>query len=458
MNRARVEADVIDPAGIGAGFQARLEAQGVAKRAQHHPSPAADAAPRRSWSSRAVRVLGNAAVAVALLMTVPIALVVVRGDRFARILDGGGWNAAERVDFAERVRPVALESDPSITPAQAGLALNKIVHRTITVAGFEMIKPATRATFPWRTSAMAPDRFVTSRPDLFAGPSSPWSRSVLEATARGLSEPELQNLRVLASAPVWRDFDLVARAPAVDAIGGQFRLPFGEGTTAEQRPMPKYSEARELAYAAVSRASYHMAIGQRDSAETVLRSIVSFGFALIDNSSGGLDELIGIVIVGIGRDALQRFYVIQHDPRASMSALLAPPRAIIASTHPRGAHLSADDVRERLLARLENPHARRGDRFEAARALSFSPCTNVRDLILGPRAEVIDAVARASRTMPRYPSERALMELQTRPVVVSTGSISTGPLQTLAVSAASVPGALLGNPRLASCTLLLSGP
>src|SRR5215217_2353488 len=115
MNRARVEADVIDPAGIGAGFQPRLEAQGLARRAQHHPSPAADAAPRRGWLSRAMRLLRNAAIAVALLMTVPIAVVAVRGNGLARILDGGGWNPTERVDFAERVRPLALGSDPSIT-------------------------------------------------------------------------------------------------------------------------------------------------------------------------------------------------------------------------------------------------------------------------------------------------------------------------------------------------------
>jgi hypothetical protein len=455
MNRVRVEADVIDPAGIGTGFQPGLEEQRVARRAEHHPSPATGAAPRHSWLSRGVRVLRNAAVAVALLMTVPIALVVVRGDGFARILDGGGWNPTERVDFAERVRPLALGSDPSITPMQAGLALHSLVHRSITVPGFEVIEPANRPAFTWRAATLSPDMFVTARPDLFAAPSS---RGVLEATAHGLSQRELEYLRVLATSPVWREFDLVARAPAVDVIGGQFRTPFGEGTTAEQRPIPKYGNARELAYAAVSRASYHMAMGHRDSAETVLRSIVSFGFALIDNGPAHIEKMIGTVIVGIGRDALQRYYVIQHDPRASMPALTAPPRASVASGGGRSASHSADQVRQRLLARLENPRGPRGDRFEAARALSYSSCTNVRDLILGPRAEVIDAVARASRTLPRYPSERALMELQTRPLVVSTGSISTGPLQTLAVSAASVPGALFGNPRLASCTLLLSGP
>ena len=82
----------------------------------------------------------------------------------------------------------------------------------------------------------------------------------------------------------------------------------------EQRPLPSFEGSRELAYAAVSRAAYHMALGQRDSAETVLRSIVSFGFAFIDNGTSGLEAVIGSVIVAIGRDALHRFYV---DPARS---------------------------------------------------------------------------------------------------------------------------------------------
>jgi hypothetical protein len=245
---------------------------------------------------------------------------------------------------------------------------------------------------------------------------------------------------------VWHEFDLVARAPAVDVLGGQFRIPFGEGVTSEQRPLPKYGDARELAYAAVSRAAYHMSIGQRDSAEMVLRSIVSFGFALIDNGPGLIDEMIGTVIVGTGRDALQRYYVIQRDGRASLPALQAPSRDMIARTESRRGRPSADEVRERMLARLADPRVPRGERFEITRALSLGSCTSVRDLLLGPRAEVLDAIELARRSLPRYASERAFLDLQT-----------SGPFQTLVVSAASVPGMVFGNPRLESCSLLLTG-
>ena len=70
----------------------------------------------------------------------------------------------------------------------------------------------------------------------------------------------------------------------------------------------------------VSRAAYHLAIGQRDSAEAVLRSIVSYGFSIADNGTGLIDQLSGRVVVGIGRSALENFYTVTHDPRVESVA------------------------------------------------------------------------------------------------------------------------------------------
>jgi hypothetical protein len=455
MQRVRMDDRTVDAGGAAGTPHARFEQLSLERRSEHGLAREVDGAAWRKWLRRGARLLRNAAVAVALMALVPIAIVAVQGDRFARLLDGGNWNMHERVAIAERMRPLGLSNDPSITPMQAGLALSALQRQSTTAPGFEPIQVRVRPAFSWRSTTIAPDMFVSARPDLFAGPSS---RSVLETAARGLSAREMEYLRALAASPGWREFDLVARAPAVDVVGGQFRIPFGDAATAERRPIPKFADARELAYAAVSRAAYHMAVGHRDSAETVLRSIVSFGFALIDNGPGMIDEMIGTVIVGIGRDALQRFYVIQHDRRASLPMLMPIPRVTTVNrTNGRGAPLSSDEVREQMLTRLADSRVPRGERFELTRALQLTSCTNVRDLVFGPRAEVLEAVEQARRVVPRYPSERALMDLQTRPLILAKGSVTRGPFQTLAVSAASVPGALLGNPRLEACALLLTG-
>ena len=199
-----------------------------------------------------------------------------------------------------------------------------------------------------------------------------------------------------------------------------------------------------------------MAVGQRDSAEAVLRSIVSFGFTVIDNGTSGIEEVIGSVVVAIGRDALQRFYVIQHDPRAALPALARPTRSMASSferTVPRTAH----DVQRRLLANIEDPAVPLGVRYESLANAQRTSCTNVRELLFGPSAETKQVVERARHTLARYPSEVALVELLTRPSYPGPDVSSSNPLRTLAVSSASVAGAVLQNPRLVSCTRLLTG-
>lgn len=449
----RVDVHELDARGAAANFIANGGGGTAPVPADRRAaSVARDAAAPRSWWTFAARVVRNAVVAVAVMALVPIGLVAVRGDHLARALYQSNTNIAARIAAVERVRSFRLPGDASITPMQAGAALNALQPSRVQSSGFETIEPPTRPALVWQETHVSPDMFATARPDLYGGPSS---RSILEAAAKGFTPGEREYLYALATAPVWRDFDLVARAPAVDVVGGRFRIPFGPDASPEQRPLPSFKVSRDLAYAAVSRATYHMSLGQRDSAEAVLRSIVSFGFAFIDNGSSMIEELIGGVIVGVGRDALQRFYVIQHDPRASLPALAAPVRTVSASR--AGERLSRDDVRRRLLARVEDPAAPLGQRFEGLQALSVVSCTNVRELMFGPRSDVTHVLDRARRTVARYPSERALVDLVSRLPSFTQGFPPLDPIQTLAVSPASVAGVVLHNPRLVTCTRILAG-
>lgn len=409
----------------------------------------------RSWAGSTLRLLRNALIGAVAMAVVPVTVVAVRGDFLAGVLYSSGSNARERVQVAaEPVRAFAVARDPSITPLQAGQALNELQYRRPPSPGFTSIVPAVRPVLPWRVAKLTPDMFRSSRSNLDNGP---WSTTILDASVAGFSPRELAYLRELAESPVWQTFDLVARAPAVDMLGGQLRLPFDPDALPEQRPLPAYRVSKELAQAAVARAAYYMAIGQPREAEQVLRSIVSFGFAFIDNGTTTLDELIGTVIVGIGRNALQRFYVIEHDPRASLPKLAAPTKgsfrrvSAVARAHP-----SPDEVRRHLLAELADPTVPRPERFEAVRALSLVQCSSVRGLLFGQDDEVKRAIERSRDALARYPSERALIELQTRMPSVAAISAATSPMQSLFVSPATVAGVVLRNPRMAACTLLLT--
>ena len=450
MSHPRIDVRELDAPARPGMLGGALHAASLATRASASPS-APDATTPRSWWGRGLRLVRDAAIAVAVMTLVPMGLATWEGDRLARRVYP--TNIAVRAAIAEPVRSFRLPTDPSITPTQAGIALNALQPIRTQVRGFETITPAVQPVATWRTVSMAPGLFPTARPDTYEGPSS---RSILEASAKGFSRREMEYLRSLATAPVWREFDLVARAPAVDVIGGQLGVPFAPEALPEQRPVSSFKGSRELAYAAVSRAAYHMALGQRDSAESVLRSIVSFGFTFIDNGTSGLEEVIGSVIVAVGRDALQRFYVIQHDPRAGSPALARPSRDLVASferTVPR----SADAVRQRLLANIEDPAVALGVRYESLRTLSGTSCTNVRELLLGPSARATQVVERARQSLARYPSEVALVELLTRPSHAAPDVSSPNPIRALAVSSATVAGVVLQNPRLASCTRILTG-
>ena len=71
-----------------------------------------------------------------------------------------------------------------------------------------------------------------------------------------------------------------------------------------------------------------MSINQRDSAEAMLRAVVSFGFTLVDNSTNLIEELNGAVIVGVGRSALGEYYRVTHDPRAGSPEVAPFPKDV----------------------------------------------------------------------------------------------------------------------------------
>ena len=406
--------------------------------------------PRTFWSL-AARLVRSAAVAVALMMLVPIGLVAVRGDNLARSLHQWNTNAAARVAAVDGMRPFRLPADRSITPIQAGRALNALLPSRTKSPGFDLTEPSTPPILPWQAVPMAPGMFATARSNFYDGPSS---QTILEAVARGFSASERAYLQALATSPAWRDFDLVARAPAVDVVGGRFKTPFAPEALPAQRPIPSFRTSREFAYAGVARAAYYMSAGHRDSAETALRSIVSYGFAMIDNGTTSTEGLFGAVIVGVGRDALQRFYLIQHDPRAGLPAL-APVKSAPTAASRAVLQLSAADARRRLLARIEDPAVPLGERFDGLQNLSLASCTNVRELMFGPASDVTGVLGRAPNSVARFPSEQALVELQSR-LPLASESASLGPIQSVAASAASVAGVVTRNPRLATCTRVLT--
>ncbi|CAN5690436.1 hypothetical protein BH11MYX2_BH11MYX2_37370 [soil metagenome] len=400
--------------------------------------------PRRSTAGLALRIVRDAAIAVALLALVPIGIVGLRGSVLPQM--GSFSEYVHRgVVKNEVFRSLALPPDQSITPAQAGRAFAK-VQPVKSGQGFRAIEPQTPPAMSWHDAAITTDMFVGASPGSSHVPSS---KGILQAAQKGFSPKELEFLRVLATAPAWRDFDIVARAPAADFLGGQFHIPFDPDAFSAFR-FQDYHNIREMASAAVSRAAYHMAIGQQDSAVTILRSIVSFGFVMVDNGTASMDEVMGNQMVDIGRVALREYYDLRNDPR-SASLPNSPPLG------PKPNVTRGDEEsRARLIAIATDPTRPRAERFESLAILRMSSCSNVRELLTGPRSDVTNALADARRTLVRYPSDRALLDLNGVPEASHMPAGFSNPISDLAVSAASVAGAVFHNPRFATCSRVLT--
>jgi hypothetical protein len=403
-----------------------------------------------SWVAVGARLVRNAAIALALLATVPIGIVAVRGDNVWKWGEFGA-NTRARMARVEVSRPLMLPKDASITPMQAGLAFNALSSTPKINGPFEVIVPLHRPSRTWESIKITDDMFPSAHarfPNLSA-------EQLFAVAEKGFSSKEMTYLRAVSDAPVWKDFMTVARAPAIDLVGGRIKMPFPEGASPLDLPSASFQGPKAVANAAVARAAYYLSINQRDSAEAMLRAVVSFGFALEDNSTNLIEELNGSVIVGIGRSALGEYYRVTHDPRAG-----SPEVALFPKDFPSkpidGIPYSAAEARRRLIARASDPKVGRGERFEAINRLSMSSCTNVRELLFGHAADVTSAVAQARRDLARYPSERAVIDLNADLPSLELRGVQLGPMQLMAASAGAAVGVVIRNPRLATCALVAS--
>jgi hypothetical protein len=404
----------------------------------------------RDWRRTALRFFRDTVIGFAFLALVPVAITSLAGEQTWRFAS----NTNARVALAEKVRPLMPTRDASITPTEAGLTVRDL--QDFKTADASPIRPArSRPDRPWERLAIPPRMFASARPATFNGPTS---EKIIPAVANGFSAEEFAVLKTIAEAPVWKDFDRVARAPAVDIVGGMYETPFAENVSAVTLPIMRFNGTKELAYANSSRAAYYLAIGQPERAEQALRSTVGFGFALIDNGTSAIDALIGRVIVEIGRKSFEQLDA-ARGITASIARDAAPPTTL--SDLPSDVVASdrtIDGLRKRLVAMSEDPSLSRAIRFSALERLALSSCSNVRDLLFAPRADVRDAFVRAKSELARFPSERAFVDLIEGAVIrYPAGPVRNGGPQQLLVGASTIAGTVLNNPRMAACSRIILG-
>lgn len=407
----------------------------------------------RDWGRRVLRVVRDLVIGAALTALVPIAFTGVLREQQIRYYGWTGGNTMTKLREVEQMRRYAAPRDPSFNGVEAGrlLAALSVPSRRQQEA-FPEMPPIVSVQLPWR-SARVPQG-LSRRGSAWGGPNP---TVVLKLVQRGVTPEDVAYLRTIAEAPVWETFDRVASANTMDILGGRFVLPFRPEARSWTMPYWGYSSARELSYASVSRAAYYLAIGKPDMAEAVLRRTVSFGLVYTDNAVGAFDALIGRTIVGTATGALADLFAATNDPRRqevlnAMQPVKAPPGSDI---RPR----NIDEVRERALALATNTSVPRSVRLENLETLSRTVCASTRDVILGPRRDVLDAFSQARRELARSPGEAAWIDLMLRSPNLRAPQ-SDPPrdmIMRVIVGTSEIASVVWGNPRFSACPRVMTG-
>ena len=401
------------------------------------------------------------ALGLVVLLLIPLAVVGTLGPSFWSATLPRFANTKEKARIGEVARPHVLPRDPRITPQQAGRAFFVLHPSRVPNPLFPENPRDTLPSAPW--SEKLPDGlFTAARFD--ASENVPSPLKVLAVARGGLTPAERRYLARLAAAPQWPLWDTIARAQSMDHMGARFRLPFGPGATPWALPLPTFSTTKMLAYASVSRAAHHLAEGRRDSAETVLRGTISVGFLMNDQANTLIEQLIGIVITGIGRQALIDYYKAIGDPRGAM--LQARVDSAVARSE-AGTRIEAPnsfsgiDVRDAHALRAAvgqiaaDRHESRGLRIEMLGMLGIAPCTNLRELVFGPDPELRALYDRQRAALGRFASDTAVIDMMERSAeLLSPRDIDER--SRFVRGAATAAGAILRNKRLPGCVTLLT--
>jgi serine/threonine-protein kinase len=363
------------------------------------------------------------------------------------------------------VRRYDLPRDSSITALEAGRAYYSLV---------EMGREPGATSGAFRQQRL-PRRLppLPTLDDSSIFPQAGWWRGpddmkILGLAVHGFNPAQRAWLERLAAHPAWAAFSTFARAPDFDYIGARFVLPFPPRADVLSLPVPSFAGTKVMAYANTVRAALFLSQGRRADAERALRETVAFGIQLVDHGSTILDLLIGVVVAGIGRHALEQYYTAIGSPdgpalRDATTAWQSRYDTLIARRDEEADRLARLSPRQLRARALETPFDRtlpRGLRFEQLRIVSIASCTDLEEIVFGPAPDVQGVFARARRDLARFASDSAVIALMERELYSGppVSDDDVGPpelrrswLEHAAFHLARGAGGLFGNARLRNC-------
>jgi hypothetical protein len=148
-----------------------------------------------------------------------------------------------------------------------------------------------------------------------------------------------------------------------------------------------------------------------------VREVISVGFRMIDDGPTLLDNLIGVALVDLGGDALERLFRATGRGRDAESLAWARSAARQAAERVVAgeARWTAEAGLRAMPAFVLDSTQARGLRWDfLGWTAVFSPCANIRSVAFGPGEEYSRWLESARKGLVRRPSDDALLTLTLR--------------------------------------------
>ena len=368
-------------------------------------------------------VLGLAAIVFVPVLT--LVFTTAAGPVLASVALPDFTATQRRAGSVEAYRRYQLPADSSTTPQRAGALYHGLTFAGVSREPEDLERPPeVRYEQPWM-------------PDLRGGPTgifpARWSNDLIRRAPDGMSPEERAFLQDVADHPALADIRELARAPALDVGSARWTLPFPEGTSYIDLPIPKLSPVRQASWAMVGTAALAAAEGRLDDAERTLRELVSVGFLLGDDAPSPMENLVGFMLVETGGEALENFYAATgrtEEAEALRSARQATDRT--ARMALIGAGSDVEGTLRQIPSLVESAAGVRGLRWEHFALMNtLAPCLNSHKMVFGPGQEYEGWVGQARRNLVRWPSEQALFELTRNGYFAGAGGEGGGALGAL---------------------------
>ncbi len=371
-----------------------------------------------------------------LFLVMPALLLGAGGQIIWSIATPSFGNAIARSKVTDVLASHRLAPHTGITATAAGLALQAIANTGTPRRESLLIDVPGSSPRPW-----VPD----------SGPFNGWpGDSLIRHALRGLTPGERAWLQQLGSHPGIPLIDTVAFAVALDPWAA-LKTSLPADFNAFSLPIPSMMPIRNASRMQLYRAALAAADRKPAVADSLTRSVISFGLRLRDDSDLLLGTMIGNSIAregGLALAALWRAAGRVAEADALVSALQLPPR--VTDTATAVDRYSPRQLRAALIRGASDSANGRAIRFEHLVVLGMSSCADLRELLYGPTPAAAAAFAATAPLFQRSPKEAEVFARMSFGIASSQGMGEVAPLFRPAAAA-------FGRRPIAACAQTVFG-